>query len=47
MEGLSVYCNFDNISGENDLSIISADTKAPLSEQNYDYNIELGLRANF
>lgn len=46
INGLSIYCNLDNINSENDLNVISASTQAPLSEQDYGYSIELGLRAN-
>ncbi|MBI9071273.1 MAG: TonB-dependent receptor [Melioribacteraceae bacterium] len=47
MEGFEVFLNYNNISGADDASSISAQTSAPTRIQSYGSMIELGLRSQF
>ncbi len=44
IEGLQVFCTWNNINHANDVSVITAPTGVPAQEQDYDYMLEVGLR---
>jgi len=45
--GVQVYCNLNDINSADELSVIASPYGFPLSDNKYDYTIELGLRLNF
>jgi len=47
VKNLEVFCNLNNITGAEDVSVIHAATGVPSRKQHYDYMIEAGLRTQF